>query len=119
MKDALPERPAESNRSAFLLRHHFDDAGLGVVVVFHSGGGGRNLGDGAAPLILAKAMKPRQPKFLDLPTIGPETITKAAAAGIAAVVVEAQRSLVVNRSEVSERASSLGISVLGLRARRV
>jgi UDP-2,3-diacylglucosamine hydrolase len=76
------------------------------------------IGDGTAPLILAKAMKPRQPKFLDLPTIGPETITKAAAAGIAAIVVEAQRCLVLDRSEVSERASSLGISVLGLRARR-
>ena len=54
-----------------------------------------HFGDGAAPLILAKALKPRQPKFVDLPTIGPETIVKAAEAGIAAVIVEAKRSLVL------------------------
>src|SRR5690242_10732997 len=37
---------------------------------------------GTAPLILAKARKPGQPRFADLPTIGPETIIGASAAGI-------------------------------------
>jgi DUF1009 family protein len=77
------------------------------------------IGDGAAPLILVKAMKPSQPKFVDLPAIGPETITNAAAGGIAAIVVEAGRSLVLERSEVTQRASSLGVSVVGLSVRRV
>jgi DUF1009 family protein len=77
------------------------------------------VGDGAAPLILVKAMKPSQPKFVDLPAIGPDTIVNAAAAGITAIMVEAGRSLVLERSEVTQRASSLGVSVVGLSVRRV
>jgi len=73
------------------------------------------VGDGGAALILAKAMKPHQPRFVDLPTIGPQTIDNAAVAGIAAIFVEAGRSLVMDRAQVAERASATGISVLGMR----
>lgn len=71
-------------------------------------------GDGSAPLILAKAMKPQQPGFADLPAIGPETILRCAEAGIAGVVVEAGRSLVLQRADFIAAAQQHGIAVAGL-----
>jgi DUF1009 family protein len=67
-------------------------------------------------LVLAKALKPGQPTFVDLPTIGPETIRLAAEAGIAAIIVEADRSLIVSRPVVEEMAQRLGVAVFGCRA---
>jgi DUF1009 family protein len=72
------------------------------------------VGDGIAPLILAKAMKPQQPGFVDLPAIGPRTVERCAEAGIAAIVVEAGRGLLLQRDELVEAASRHGIAVLGL-----
>lgn len=66
-------------------------------------------------LVLAKALKPGQPTFVDLPTIGPETIRLAAEAGITAIVVEAGRSLIVSRPVVEEMAQRLGVAVIGCR----
>lgn len=71
-------------------------------------------GDGATPLILAKAMKPQQPDFADLPAIGPETVERCARAGVAAIVVEAGRSLVLQRADLVAAATQHGISVVGL-----
>lgn len=72
-------------------------------------------GDGAARLILAKAIKPQQPGFADLPAIGPQTVLNCAAAGIAMIVVEAGRSLLLQRPDLIEAANRLGISVVGIR----
>ncbi len=69
-------------------------------------------GDG--PLLLAKAMKPAQTSAIDLPAIGAATIEGAAAAGIAAIAVEAGRSLLIGRAEIARRASDLGVSVIGV-----
>jgi DUF1009 family protein len=63
-------------------------------------------------LVLGKALKPGQPLFVDLPTIGPETVRLAADAGLAAIVVEAGRSLVVGRPELSRLAEKFGITVV-------
>lgn len=70
-------------------------------------------GDGASRLVLAKAMKPQQPVFADLPAIGPDTVTNAAKAGISLIGVEAGRSLVIERARLIEAARELGISVVG------
>ena len=72
-------------------------------------------GDGDARLILAKAIKPQQPSFADLPAIGPQTVENCAVAGIAAIAVEAGNSLLLQRAELIESANRLGISVTGLR----
>jgi UDP-2,3-diacylglucosamine hydrolase len=72
-------------------------------------------GDGDARLILAKAVKPQQPSFADLPAIGPHTIANAAVAGIAAIAVEAGRSLLLERGDLVEAANRLGISVIGVK----
>lgn len=70
-------------------------------------------GDGADPLILAKAVKPDQPLFVDLPAVGPETIENAAAAGISIIVLEAGAALLIERDRLVEAANAAGITVLG------
>lgn len=75
-------------------------------------------GEGTGPLILAKSLKPGQPKFVDLPTIGPDTIIRAADAGVTMVVVEAGRSLVVERARLAAEAEGRGVSVIGMRLAR-
>lgn len=73
-------------------------------------------GESAAPrpAILAKAAKPQQPLFADLPVIGPATIAGAAQARISVIAVEAGRTLLVERDRVIEAAASRGISLVGI-----
>jgi DUF1009 family protein len=88
------------------------DALLARVEAMHRNG---LVGTGGHALILAKAVKPKQPRFVDLPAIGPQTIANAAAAGISIVAVEAKRTLLLERDELQPEAESRGVSVLGLR----
>jgi DUF1009 family protein len=71
---------------------------------------------GALRGVLAKACKPGQELRVDLPTIGPRTIERAAAAGLRGVVGEAGRLLVLDRERTIERADALGLFILGERA---
>ncbi|HJV41240.1 UDP-2,3-diacylglucosamine diphosphatase [Caulobacter sp.] len=64
--------------------------------------------------VLAKAPKPIQETRVDLPTIGVATIQRAARAGLAGVVGEAGRLLVVDREAVAAAADELGLFVLGV-----
>ena len=65
--------------------------------------------------VLAKIAKTQQELRVDLPSIGPDTVDQAAAAGLAGIVVEAGRSLVLDRVEVVARANALGIFICGVR----
>lgn len=65
------------------------------------------------PLVLAKACKPQQPLFVDLPAIGPTTIAGAAAAGISLVAVEAGRTLLLERDRLFAEADALGVAIIG------
>lgn len=77
----------------------------------------RNLvGDGTARLVLAKTSKPGQPIHIDLPAIGPDTIEGCRLCGIAAIVVEAGRTLLIEREQMIALADAYGIALLGLRA---
>jgi DUF1009 family protein len=68
-----------------------------------------------APLgVLAKAPKPTQETRVDLPTIGPATIEAVARAGLAGIVGETGRLLVLDRETVISRADDLGIFVVGV-----
>ena len=68
-----------------------------------------------APLgVLAKAPKPDQETRVDLPTIGPATVRAVARAGLAGIVGEADRLLVLEREAVIALADDLGIFILGL-----
>jgi UDP-2,3-diacylglucosamine hydrolase len=73
------------------------------------------IGDGTeVPVVLAKASKPQQPLFVDLPAIGPETVTGAADAGISVIAVEAGRTLLLERGRLVEAANRHGIAIVGL-----
>lgn len=64
--------------------------------------------------VLAKAPKPIQETRVDMPTIGPDTLHAAAAAGLAGVAGEAGRLLIVERETVVALADELGLFVVGL-----
>jgi DUF1009 family protein len=65
--------------------------------------------------VLVKRAKPTQEQRVDLPTIGVETIEGAARAGLAGVVGEAGRTLLVDRDAVIQAADRLGLFVFGYR----
>lgn len=64
--------------------------------------------------ILVKAPKPQQDRRVDLPAIGPETVEKAAAAGLCGIAVAAGATLVVDVAEVIRRADRHGLFVAGI-----
>ena len=70
--------------------------------------------DGTSPLVLAKAAKPDQPLFVDLPAIGPVTVTKAKKAGITLVAVQADATIVIERSKLARAADEARLTVLAL-----
>lgn len=63
--------------------------------------------------VLVKRPKPAQELRVDLPAIGPETVTKAAQAGLAGIAVLAGQTLVADRAEVVRRAHEAGLFVYG------
>ncbi len=69
---------------------------------------------GASGGVLVKRAKPQQELRADLPTIGPQTVADAAAAGLAGIGVEAGRSLIIDRGGVVAEADRLGLFVIGL-----
>jgi DUF1009 family protein len=69
---------------------------------------------GAFKGVIAKAPKPIQELRVDLPTIGVATIRGAAKAGLAGVVGEAGRLLIVDREAVIAAADEFGLFVLGV-----
>lgn len=84
---------------------------LARVAAHHAAG---RIGDGSGPLVLAKAAKPQQPLYVDLPAIGPDTVAVAGAAGISVIAVEAGKSLVLDRPALAAVAATHGIAVVGL-----
>ena len=64
--------------------------------------------------VLAKAPKPIQETRVDLPTLGPATVRGAARAGLAGIVGEAGRTLVLEREAVIALADELGLFVVGV-----
>ena len=63
--------------------------------------------------VMVKAPKPGQEERVDLPTIGPETMLKAAAAGLAGVAVAAGRVLMAERAATIEAANQHGLFLVG------
>lgn len=66
--------------------------------------------------VLAKLCKPTQELRADLPSIGPETIVAAAAAGLAGIVVDASRAFVLDFERTVAVANEARIFVVGLTA---
>lgn len=64
--------------------------------------------------VLAKMVKPGQETRVDLPTIGPLTVEKAAAAGLAGIVAEGGRAFILEQDKVIELADKMGLFIAGL-----
>lgn len=64
--------------------------------------------------VLLKAPKPKQDWRVDLPAIGPETVTRAAKAGLAGIVIRAGGVLILDQAEVIRRADELGLFLLAV-----
>jgi UDP-2,3-diacylglucosamine hydrolase len=75
-------------------------------------GHGRIAGIGGGALV--KCAKPGQELRADLPTIGPLTIERVHAAGLAGIGVEAGRAFVLEFAQTMARADALGVFVVGL-----
>lgn len=71
-------------------------------------------GDGRLPLVLAKAVKPQQPLFADLPATGPATLINMASAGVQVLALDAGRTLMLERPAMLAEAERLGITILAL-----
>jgi DUF1009 family protein len=63
--------------------------------------------------VLVKAPKPGQEERIDLPTIGPRTMEKAAEAGLAGVAIAAGRVLMTEREATIKAADRLGLFLVG------
>ena len=66
--------------------------------------------------VLVKAAKPGQEQRVDRPTIGPQTVILAAAAGLQGIAAEAGMTLVVDRAEIIRAADRAGLFVVGITA---
>jgi DUF1009 family protein len=74
-------------------------------------------GAGRAGALLVKRPKPGQDMRADLPTIGPDTMDRLAAAGLAGAVIDAGAVILLSPDETRRRADAEGL-VLWSRARR-
>ena len=72
-------------------------------------------GNSGMPLVLGKARKPKQPSFVDLPAIGPQTVINAAEAGISVIVVEARGTLLLEREALEREAVARKVTIVGMR----
>lgn len=66
--------------------------------------------------VLVKCAKPGQELRADLPSIGPQTVEAAYAAGLAGIAVEAGRSLILEGPTTLARANAHGLFIVGLPA---
>ena len=85
------------------------DAMLGRVGDLHANG--RVKWSGRAG-VLAKCSKPQQDLRVDMPTIGPRTVTAVAKAGLAGIVIEAGRVMIAERAETLDTAAASGTFIL-------
>lgn len=69
--------------------------------------------------VLVKLSKPGQERRLDLPTIGVETVERAAVAGLAGIAVEAGGALIADAEAVSRSANEKGLFVIGIARARI
>jgi DUF1009 family protein len=64
--------------------------------------------------VLVKLVKPGQDKRADLPTIGPDTVRNAAAAGLRGLAFEAEATILAEREACLAAAEEAGLFLLGL-----
>jgi DUF1009 family protein len=73
---------------------------------------GGQLGRGGA--IVAKAAKPNQDMRFDVPSVGPDTLQAMIETGAVALVIEAGKTLVVDKQQVIACADNNGITIAAI-----
>ncbi|TWT76590.1 hypothetical protein CA13_70860 [Planctomycetes bacterium CA13] len=63
---------------------------------------------------LVKVSKPNQDMRFDVPTIGPQTVDRVMDAGGTTIVIEADKTILVEREETLRRASQAGITIVAM-----
>ena len=66
--------------------------------------------------VLVKLPRPHQDMRIDLPTIGPQTVESAAAAGLAGIALMENQALIVHKKETSDLAKKTGLFIRVLSA---
>ncbi len=69
---------------------------------------------GRGDVMVLKVCKPGQDRRMDLPVIGLKTLESLEEAGATALVVEAGKTIVVDKKQVIERANQKGICLIGM-----
>ncbi len=135
--DVMSRRPAQANevaawQRAARLAHDLGRFDVGQAVVAQAGAivavegvrgtdamlrdlgpGGIGAGLGAGGVLL-KLAKPGQDMRIDVPTIGPQTVALAAAAGLTAIGVGAGGTIMLERAAAVAAADSAGLALVGL-----
>ena len=65
---------------------------------------------------LIKTSKPKQDMRFDVPCVGPETIQDLADNGGRCLVIEAKKTIIIDKPQTLELADQLGIAVVGVQA---
>jgi UDP-2,3-diacylglucosamine hydrolase len=65
-------------------------------------------------LVLAKALRPGQPRYFDMPAVGPDTVRACKRAKIDVIALEAGGCLMADRKEMLVLAERLGVGVVGI-----
>lgn len=71
----------------------------------------RRKGDGG---VLVKLRKPQQDIRIDLPTIGPRSVSRAQESGLRGIVVHAGNGLIVDEAETIRLADKAGLFIMGI-----
>jgi hypothetical protein len=69
---------------------------------------------GRGGVTVAKSAKPQQDMRFDVPGVGPDTIDSMVEAGAVALVIEAGKTLVVDREKMLEKADQQGICIVAM-----
>lgn len=69
---------------------------------------------GTAGAVLVKTCKPQQDRDLDLPTVGPDTVTLCAAKKMAGIALQSGSAFLVDRDNVTLLAERHGVFVVGI-----
>ncbi|MDD2862841.1 MAG: LpxI family protein, partial [Acidiphilium sp.] len=64
--------------------------------------------------VLVKLVKPGQDRRADLPTLGPDTVARARAAGLRGVAFEAEGAILIERAAMVTAANEGGLFLLGI-----
>jgi len=65
---------------------------------------------------LIKTSKPKQDMRFDVPCVGPETIRDLAANGGRCLVIEAKKTIIIDKPQTLDLANQLGIAIVGVQA---